>query len=213
MLPPTANGFGAGVGVQVIVPPPGTVLTLHAGSAAGLGPVLVQITVPLIVLPAAAEVGKPEIAACMSARGAIVSGSVSVLLAGAGSVVLAPAVVVIDKVPVAGAVKVLEHTIVLPADRGFGAGLGVQLWIAPGGSPLSAHVGAAAALGPALVHVPLTVTGWPAMAEVGTEVLACMSARAAGVCEALAVLLAGTGSAVELPAAPVTVTVPLGGTV
>lgn len=213
MLAPTASGLGAGAGVQTTVAPDGKVVTLQVGSAAGLGPAFVHNTVPVMVLPAAAVAGKPLVLACKSARGLITSGSVSALLAGTGSVVLVPAVVVIDKVPLAGAVKVLEQVMLPPEASGLGAGLGVQVCVAPGGKPLKAQVGAAAALGPALVQVPLTVTGWPAVADGGTLVAACMSARAAGVWLALAVLFAGAGSAVELPAVPVTVTVPDGGTV
>jgi hypothetical protein len=213
MAPPTGSGLGTGVGVQFTVAPVGALATLQVGLAAGLGPALVQITLPVRVSPALAVVGKPLLAACMSARGLTVSGSVSALLPATGSVVLVPAVVVMFKVPLAGALKVLVQLMLPPTGKGLGAGLGVQVCVAPVGKPLKAQVGAAAGLGPAFVQVPLTVTGWPATADVGTEVAACMSARGATVCVALALLLAGTGSAVLLPAVPVTVTAPVDGTV
>lgn len=178
---------------------------------------LVQVTVPVAVVPAAGLAGKPATVACMSACGVTDKGLVSVLLLTIGSAVDVPAVVVMFKLPpapkLAGAVKVLAHVMLPPTGRGFGAGLGVQLCVAPGGKPLNAHVGAAAGLGPALVQVPLTVTLWPAVTVGGTVVAARMSACGTTVWLTLAVLLAGTGSAVLVPAVPVTVTAPVGGTV
>jgi hypothetical protein len=126
--------------------------------AATLGPLLVQLTVPVTVLPALALAGKPLTAAAMSACGTTGKALVSLLLLVLGSAVLVPAVVVRLKGPLAGAMKVLVQVIAAPTAKGLGAGLGVQLWVAPGGKPLRAQVGAAAGLGPALVHVPETVT-------------------------------------------------------
>lgn len=157
MLLPTASGLGAGLGVQVTVLPAGKPVTLHVGAAAGLGPLLVQVTVPLTVEPAGGLLGIPEIDTCMSACGVMVRGSVSVLLLATGSVVLVPAVVVIFNVPLAGAAKVELQVMPAPTASGSGTGVGVQLCVAPAGSPLNAQAGAAAGLGPLLVQVPLTV--------------------------------------------------------
>ena len=156
---PTASGLGAGIGKQATVAPGGNPATLQVGSAAGLGPLLVQVTVPLTVVPAAAVAGKPVTVACMSACGSTVIGAGLTLLPVFGSAVVLPAVVVIVSGPVAGAGKVLLQVIVAPTAIGLGAGLGMHDCVAPGGRPLSTQVAAAAGLGPALVQVPLTVTG------------------------------------------------------
>jgi hypothetical protein len=107
-------------------------------------------------------------------------GSMSVLLVLLGSVVLVPAVAVMGKVPpgpkLLGALKVLVQVMAEPTAKGLGAGEGVQLCVAPAGKPLKAQVGLAAALGPLLVQVPVTVTGWPAATVPGTVTLAAMSA-------------------------------------
>jgi hypothetical protein len=154
--------------------PEGTQLAL----AAGLGPALVQVTVPLTVVPALAVAGKPLTTTCMSAWGVMARGLLVVLLAGVGSVVLDPAVAVMLSGPLAGAVKVLLQVSHCPAGKLVGVGLGRHDWVAPAGKPLNTQVGASAALGPALAHVPLTVTLCPANALAGAVVLDCMSARA-----------------------------------
>ena len=159
MLLPTANGLATGFGKQVIAAPTGNELTLHTGLAAGLGPLLVQVTVPVTVVPAGAVAGKPVTVACMSACGTTVIGAGLTLLPVFGSAVVLPAVVVIVSGPVAGAGKVLLQVIVAPTASGLGTGLGTHDCVAPGGKPLRTQVAAAAALGPALVQVPLTVTG------------------------------------------------------
>jgi hypothetical protein len=67
MAEPTAK-LATGVdGVQVTVAPGGKPLTAQVALAATLGPLLVQVTVPLAVLPAAGLAGKPATAAAMSA--------------------------------------------------------------------------------------------------------------------------------------------------
>jgi hypothetical protein len=159
MAEPTGSGFGAGFGVQLTVAPGGVLVTVQLGLAAGLGPALVQVTVPLTVLPAGGLVGMPEMVATRSACGVMARLRLTLLLPGTGSGVLLPAVVAMVSVPEAGAVKVDVQVIDWPTGSGFGAGLGAQVCVAPTGRPASAQVGAAAALGPLLVQVPLTVTG------------------------------------------------------
>ena len=80
------------------------------------------------------------------------------LFSGNGSGVVLPAVVVMFSEPVAGAVNVLVQVTLAPSGSGSEMGLGRQDCVAPTGNPLSAQLGAAAAEGPALVQVPLTVT-------------------------------------------------------
>jgi hypothetical protein len=130
------------------------------GLAAGLGPLFLQVSVPLTIEPAGAVAGKPATRACMSAWGVTGKDLVSTLFSksGMGSGVVEPAVVVMLKGPLAGDTKVLVQVMALPRGKLAGMGLGVQLCVAPAGKPLKAQVGAAAALGPALVHTPLTVT-------------------------------------------------------
>jgi hypothetical protein len=200
-------------GVQLTLAPGGKPLTAQVPLAATLGPLLVQVTVPVAVLPAAGFAGKPLTAAAMSACGVIATGSLSLLFDVFGSAVLVPALALMFSAPNVGALKVLVHVIDEPAASGFGAGLGVQLCVAPGGKPLKAHVGLAAALGPVLVQTPLTVTGWPAATVPGTVTVAVMSACGVTPCVACAVLLALFGSVVVVLAVPVTVTPPLGGAV
>jgi hypothetical protein len=200
------------LGVQfTVTPAAGIALTKQVALAAGLGPLLAQVTVPVTKSPALAKLGKPDTAACISDCGVIASGSVSTLLLGFGSAVLDPVVVVMLRAPTAGALKVDVQVIDCPTPNGLGAGVGVQVCVAPEGSPLNTHVADAAALGPAFVHTPLTVTGWPALTLAGTVVLACMSACGVTLVMALVELLPLTGSAVLLPAATVAVTLPLAG--
>ena len=65
--------------------------------------------------------------------------------------------VVIVKAPSAGMLKVLEHVIKAPKVKPAGVALGVHVSTAPAGRPVSEQLGASAALGPALVHTPVTV--------------------------------------------------------
>jgi hypothetical protein len=215
MAAPTAKGFGTGLGVQLTVATAGSAATTHCALGAGLGPLLVQLAVPLAVLPAGGLGGKPLTAAAMSARGTTGSASVSVLLPGVGSAVLEPALVLMFKLPptpkAAGAVKVLVQAMLPPTGKGSGAG--VQLCVAPAGKPLKAQVGAAAGLGPAFTQLPLTVTDRPALTEGGTVVVACMSACNNTVWLTVRLLLPATGSAVLLAAVPTTTRVPVAGTV
>jgi hypothetical protein len=176
MLAPTAKLAAGLVGVQVTVAPAGSPVGTQLALAAVLGPLLVQVTVPVTVLPALALAGKPLTAAAMSACGVIGSDLVSVLLLLFGSAVVLPAVVVMFSGPLAGAVNVLVQVMLAPTASGSGTGFGVQLCVAPAGRPVNTQVGAAAALGPALVQVPLTVTLCPASALAGTVVTAPMSA-------------------------------------
>lgn len=157
MLDPTASGLGRVLGHDTTAPT-GTELTLHTGLGASAGPLLVQVTVPLTVLPTAAVLGKPEMTTCMSACGRMSTRADVRLLPVFPSAVLLPAVVVIVSGPLAGAVKLLVQLMLAPTASGFGAGLGVQVCVAPLGKPPSAHVGVAAGLGPSLVQVPDTVT-------------------------------------------------------
>jgi hypothetical protein len=134
------------------------------------------------------------------------------LLAGVGSVVLEPAVVVILSEPLAGAVKVLVHVIAALKAKGLGTGAGVQDCVAPAGKPLKAQLAAAALLGPKLVHTPLTVTLCPAKADAGTVVTARMSACGTTLKPTCWLLLSGNGSAVVEAAVPVMVALPVSGT-
>ena len=109
------------------------------------------------VEPAAGLEGKPVSVACMSATAPGLTARVSTLLVGTGSAVSEPAVVVMLSVPLPGAGKVLVQVITPPTANGLLAA--EQFCTAPGGKPLRAQVGVAAALGPLLVQVPLTVTG------------------------------------------------------
>jgi hypothetical protein len=176
MAAPTAKLAAGTAGVQTTTAPAGIPLTAQVALLAMLGPLLVHVTVPVTVLPAFAVAGNPLTAAAISACGVTLTGSGSTLFAGTGSAVLLPAVVTILSDPVAGAVKVDVHVILLPTGNGFGAGFGVQVCVAPAGSPLSTQVSAAAGLGPLFVHVPVAVTLWPAFTVAGTVVTACMSA-------------------------------------
>jgi hypothetical protein len=177
MVWPT-NRLPTGVtGVQFTLAPGGKPLTAQVALAAVLGPLLVQVTVPLAVLPAVGLLGKPDTAAAMSACGVIATGALAELLFGKSSAVALPAVLVMFSEPDAGAGKLEVQVMLLPTARGLGAGLGVQTCTAPGGKPLKAQVGFTAALGPLLAQVPLTLTVWPAVTVAGTVTVACMSAR------------------------------------
>ena len=192
MLPPTPNGLVADE--QVIVALAGTPETAHVGVAARLGPLLVQVTVPLTVDPTGALAGNPDTIACISACGVTAMGLVSTLLLLTGSGVVEPAVVVMLSGPEAGALNVLVQVIDWPKGKLAGKGLGRHDCVVPAGKPLNAQVGDAAALGPALVQVPLTVTGCPAIALAGTLVVARISAAAVTATDLVSTLLAGTGS-------------------
>jgi hypothetical protein len=160
----------------VTLAPAGKPGMVQFAAVALLCPLLTQVMVPVTVCPALTLVGKVLPVTAISACATMSSGLVSTLLPGTESVVADPAVVVIFKVPGAGAVKVLLQTMLAPTANGSGAGLGTQLWVAPTGSPLNAQVGLAAELGPALRHVPETVTLVPSLALGGTLVVARMSA-------------------------------------
>jgi hypothetical protein len=82
----------------------GSELTLQLGAAAGLGPLLVQVTVPVAVLPAIGLLGKPLTVAAMSACGTMVVVCCALLLAVLGSAVVLPAVPVTVTLPLTGAV-------------------------------------------------------------------------------------------------------------
>ena len=86
-------------------------------SLAGLGPALVQVTVPLTRLPAPALDGKPLSAACMSACGFTATGWLAWLLPGTGSAVPEPAVTSTVTEPLAGALKLLLQLRLAPTAR------------------------------------------------------------------------------------------------
>jgi hypothetical protein len=146
-------------GLHVTVAPGGKPVGTHVASAATLGPLLVQVSVPVTALPADGLPGKPLNTAAISACGVITSGSVAVLLPATGSAVVVLVVAVMLSVPLAGALNVLVQVTKPPVGKGSGVGLGSHDTVAPGGKPVSAQVGANALLGPALVHTPVTVTG------------------------------------------------------
>jgi hypothetical protein len=146
-------------------------------------------------------------AAAMSACGVTAITWVTALLAGNGSTVEDPAVPVMFTAPVAGAVKLTAQSMLCPTGRGFGAGLGVQFTVAPGGSPEGTHVGAAAGLGPAFVQLTVPATAEPAAGLDGKPLsVARISACGTGVVVADTFSLPGSGSGVAELATPVTVT-------
>jgi hypothetical protein len=147
----------------------------------------------------------------MSARGAIATDFVSTLLSSTGSWVALPAVVVTAIVPDAAAMNVLVQVMTEVGVNGLAAA--VQICVAPAGKPVSAQVGAAALLGPRLLHTPLTVTDCPAMTVAGNVVTAFMSAKGTTMSESVSVLLAMFGSNVALVVVPVTLIVPVVGAV
>lgn len=158
MTAPAASVATGEAGEHVTTAPAGSPLTAQPAFAAALGPRLVQVTVPVTVLPAGGLAGKPLTAACMSACGVTLIGAVLTLLLGFGSAVRLPAVVLILSVPLAGAVNVLVQLMVLPTANGSGTGFGVHVTVAPAGRPLIVQVAALAGLGPLLTQVPVTVT-------------------------------------------------------
>ena len=73
MLLPEGRGVAVGTaGVQLTVAPGGRPLMEHVAARAGFGPLLVQVNVPLTVVPAVAVGGKLAVAV-MSAESTIVS--------------------------------------------------------------------------------------------------------------------------------------------
>lgn len=214
IVAPTPSKLAGLEGLQMTFAPAGKPVMLQLALAAMLGPLLVHVTLPVTTLPAAGFAGKPDKTAARSACGMITNGLVSVLFAGAGSSVVEPAVALIDSGPLGGATKVDVQVIALLTVSGLGAGLGTQLCVAPGGNPLKLQLAAIASLTPLLVHVPETVTGWPALTLAGTLVTATISANGTTLVLACTVLLAGAGSALDEPAVPVTVSgAPLAGAV
>ncbi len=101
MLLPLAK---LGTDGQVTLPPAGKPLATHVAFMAAEGPPLVQVAVPLTVLPAIAVAGKPVAAAPMFAEAVTLVVAVAVLFPGTGSLVSDPAVTVIVTEPLAGAV-------------------------------------------------------------------------------------------------------------
>jgi hypothetical protein len=213
MVAPTPNAATGGVGEHTTVAPGGKPPTVQVAFAATLGPLLKHVIVPVTVLPAGGLVGNPVIAACMSARGAIVIGALTTLLAGVGSAVFDVAVVEILSGPAPGAMNVDTHSMMPFSGNGSGTGLGVQVCTAPGGNPDNAQLAPTAPLGPAFVQVPLTVMFSPALAVAGALIAATISARGDTVVAACAVLLPAVGSGFAEPATPVMVIAPSAGTV
>ena len=73
MLLPDASGVVVGTsGTQLTVAPGGRPLMVHVAATAGFGPLLVQVNVPLTVVPAVAGGGKVAVAV-MSAESTIES--------------------------------------------------------------------------------------------------------------------------------------------
>ena len=98
-------------------------------------------------------------------------------MAGSGSGVALPAVIIAVMAPVAGATKPTSQEIAPDTVSGVAVGTaGVQLVVAPAGSPEIPHVAESAALGPAFRQVMLPATVCPAVTFAGSEELACMSA-------------------------------------
>jgi hypothetical protein len=104
MLAPLAKGAAVGlVGAHTVVAPAGNPLIAQVAAAAALGPLLVQVMVPLTAAPAVTTVGNvlPVTAISASARTVAVYGVV--LLVGFVSAVAEPAVTVADTEPLSGA--------------------------------------------------------------------------------------------------------------
>ena len=83
--------------------PAGRPVGTHVALVATLGPLLVQVTVPVTVLPAGALVGKALSAAAISACAVTAVLYGVVLLPGVGSAVVLAAVTVALTVPLTGA--------------------------------------------------------------------------------------------------------------
>jgi hypothetical protein len=118
---PTLKVVTGGGGVHETMAPGGSPVTAHVASVAGLGPLLVQVTVPVTVLAARALTGKPLNVACKSAEGVTAIILLSALFDGKLSCVVLAAVVVIVRLFAAGAVNVLVHVIFEPITNGFEA--------------------------------------------------------------------------------------------
>jgi hypothetical protein len=103
MAPPTGNGSGTGLGLHTTVAPGGSPVTVQDALAAGLGPALAHVTVPLTADPARGADGSPATVARMSALPITDATYGAVLFPGTGSAVLEPAVTVAFTVPLAGA--------------------------------------------------------------------------------------------------------------
>lgn len=190
------------MGVQVTVAPGGRPDGTQVGDAAGLGPALVHVKVPVTGEPAAGLGGKPVTAACMSACGTGVTVAVAISLPGLASAVADPAVpVILIGAPSAGAINDTLHVIVLPTASVATGGVGLHTVVAPGGRPVTAQVAVCAALGPLLKQVTTPVTVLPAGGLVGNPAMpACISARGVIAMGCVATLLAGLVSCVLVPA-------------
>lgn len=116
---PMARLLGIGLGIQLTVAPGGKALGTQVGVCAGLGPLLVQISCPLTVLPAVALLGKPVNTACISANGATAIAWVLVLLPRLGSAVIEAAIALIVRAPVAGVVKLKLQVMLAPKTEGL----------------------------------------------------------------------------------------------
>jgi hypothetical protein len=111
----------------------------------------------------------------------IVTVVVATLFAMFGSGVSLCAVVTsVTGVALAG-VKVVVQVILLPKARVVAGTSGVQVVVAPAGAPVTVQVAFAAVLGPALVHIVVTVTGVPTVAGIVAGAFACISASTTGV--------------------------------
>lgn len=175
---PDGKGFGVGFGKHdcPVMAEPGSAFATQEKSTAALGPAFIQVSVAVKGCPAVTGPGT-LITALTSACGVTVVTAGAALFALFVSVVVLPALAVKSRrVTLAGALKELVQVIDAPTGNALGTGFGVQDCGAPEGRPANVHVGCCAALGPALVQIPVTVIGWLARVVAGAVMLACISA-------------------------------------
>lgn len=132
-----------------------------------------------------------------------------------GSAVVDPAVTVAVTLPLTGATYATLHTMFAPLDSGAVVGLaGVQLTVAPAGSPGIVQRAAIASLGPLFTHVIVPVTACPALTDVGKVLpITAMSACGVTISGLLSTLLARLLSAVAAEAVVAIFSGPLAGAV
>jgi hypothetical protein len=162
MLLPGSSGVAVGtLGVQLTIAAVGRPVMEHMAASAGLGPLLVQVNVPVTIEPGTAVAGNDAVAV-MSALAGTLTVLCAELFTAFGSVVVVPAVTVTLTAPDVGPVKLAVQAMELPRGSGEDVGTaGKQFTVAPLGNPLTEHVAASAALGPLLVHVNEPVTTEP----------------------------------------------------
>jgi hypothetical protein len=208
MAAPSAKPATGEGGVHATLEPAGKPVNAQVASAATLGPWLVHVSVPVALLPASGLASNPLKPTAISATGLMVMRLLSTLLLGLVSTVPLPAVVMMFRLPLAGAAKLALQLTLWFLASGSGTGLGVQLCTAPLGKPPSTQVGATAASGPKFKQTPSTVMACPAAALLGAVVVAFMSTKGVDVSVVMvarAVLLPSLASGVLEPATPVSV--------